>query len=46
MEVINTESAVLDMNFLLVSISVIFNITLALVRNIIMRSHLRGHIRA
>jgi uncharacterized membrane protein YGL010W len=41
MEVFNTDSAVLDMNFLLLSISMIFRVALALVRGLIVRGCLR-----
>lgn len=38
MKVVNTGSAILDMYFLLISIPVVFNIPLALVRNFVMES--------
>jgi hypothetical protein len=50
MEVVNSGSAVLDMYFLLISISIVFDVTLALVRyflvkNILKQSRLQGDIR-
>jgi hypothetical protein len=50
MEVVNSGSAVLDMYFLLISISIVFDVTLALVRdflmqNILTQSRLQGGIR-
>jgi hypothetical protein len=45
-EVFNTESAILDMYFLLISITMILGGTLALVRNLVMRSRFRYDIRA
>jgi hypothetical protein len=41
MEVVNTGSAILDMYLLLISIPVVFNITLTLVRNFLMKSVLK-----
>lgn len=45
MEVFDTESAILDMKFLLVSFTMIFNITFALVRRFFLQrfGHCRGH---
>jgi hypothetical protein len=50
MKVVNSGSAVLDMYFLLISISIVFDVTLALVRdflmqNILKQSRLQGDIR-
>jgi hypothetical protein len=50
MEVVNSGSAVLDMYFLLISISIVFDVTLALVsdflmKNILKQSRLQGNIR-
>ena len=41
MEVLNTDSTVLDMNFLLLSITMILDITLALVGRLLKRSPIR-----
>ena len=41
MEVVNSGSAVLDMYFLLISISIVFDVTLALVRDFLMQNILK-----